>query len=80
MGRGPGCRPKRTEEQPFPYRGGRSRLPCRRVRERRKDGAEGEESAPTVRAVPPRPVIRDPVLARAGDLIKALAIVRQSHA
>ena len=45
------------------------------VRERRKDGAD-DDSAPTAREVPARPVIRDPVLARAVDLIEGLAVVR----
>lgn len=49
------------------------------VRERRKDGDDDESSAPTRRAGPPQPVIRDPVLARAVDLIKGLAVVNARH-
>jgi hypothetical protein len=48
------------------------------VREKIKDGDEDEGSAS--RPVEPnKPFIRDPVLARAVDLIKALAVVRQSR-
>jgi hypothetical protein len=50
------------------------------VREKIKDGDQDENSAPTIPAEPQKPFIRDPVLARAVDLIKGLAIVRQSHA
>ena len=46
------------------------------VREKIKDGDEDEDSPPPVRAEPQKPVIRDPVLARAVDLIKALAVVQ----
>jgi hypothetical protein len=49
------------------------------VREKIKDGDEDEDSAPPRPVEPPKPFIRDPVLARAVDLIKGLAIVRQSH-
>jgi hypothetical protein len=49
------------------------------VREKIKDGEQDEDSAPTPAAEPQKPFIRDPVLARAVDLIKALAVVRQSH-
>jgi hypothetical protein len=48
------------------------------VRERRKDGAE-DDSAPTPRDAPSQPVIRDPSLARAVDLIEGLAVVRGRH-
>jgi hypothetical protein len=44
------------------------------VREKIKDGDEDENTAP-VRAVPPKPVIRDPALARAVDFLKARAIL-----
>jgi len=44
------------------------------VREKIKDGDEDENTAP-VRAVPAKPVIRDPALARAVDFLKALAIL-----
>jgi hypothetical protein len=50
------------------------------VRARIKDGDQDESSAPLVRTDAPQPqVIRDPVLARAVDLIKGLAVVRASH-
>jgi hypothetical protein len=48
------------------------------VREKIKDGDEDEDSAPRP-AEPQKPFIRDPVLVRAVDLIKALAVVRQSR-
>jgi hypothetical protein len=49
------------------------------VRAKIKDGDE-DESLPTARQTePPKPFIRDPVLARAVDLIKGLAVVRASH-
>lgn len=47
------------------------------VRRRAKDG---EDSLPeTPRAAPEQPVIRDPALARAVDLFKALAVLNQSR-
>jgi hypothetical protein len=49
------------------------------VREKIKDGDEDEDSAPPRAAEPQKPFIRDPVLARAVDLIKGLAVVRQSR-
>jgi len=50
------------------------------VRARIKDGNQDESSAPPTRTDAPQPqVIRDPVLARAVDLIKGLAVVRASH-
>ncbi len=49
------------------------------VREKIKDGDQDENSAPPRPAGPPKPFIRDPVLARAVDLIKGLAIIRQSR-
>ena len=49
------------------------------VRAKIKDG-DGFEPVPVERASgPPKPFIRDPVLARAVDLIKGLAIVRAPH-
>jgi hypothetical protein len=46
----------------------------------KSDGNDGDEdSAPSRVAEPQKPVIRDPVLARAVDLIKGLAIVRESR-
>jgi hypothetical protein len=50
------------------------------VREKIKDGDDSEDSAPTRPTEPQKPFIHDPVLARAVDLIKALAVVRKSHA
>jgi hypothetical protein len=50
------------------------------VRAKIKDGNEDEDSPPPHVEEPQKPFIRDPVLARAVDLIKALAVVRQSHA
>jgi hypothetical protein len=50
------------------------------VREKIKDGDEDEDSIPPRPTEPQKPFIHDPVLARAVDLIKALAVVRQSHA
>ena len=47
------------------------------VRNHVKDG-EDDEIQPTTRAAAP-PVIRDPALARAVDLLKALAILKQSR-
>jgi hypothetical protein len=43
------------------------------------NNAGDEDSAPTRAAEPQKPVIRDPVLARAVDLIKGLAVVHQSR-
>jgi|SRR5665213_3103634 len=47
------------------------------VRDKIKDGEESD--APTARPEPAQPVIRDPVLARAVDLLKALAILKRSR-
>jgi hypothetical protein len=49
------------------------------VREKIKDGEQDESSAPTPATEPQKSFIRDPVLARAVDLIKGLAVVRQSR-
>ncbi len=48
------------------------------VRKRVKDGEEDADAA-TPRAEPPHPVIRDPALARAVDLLKALAVLHPAH-
>lgn len=48
------------------------------VRRKIKDG-DSDDAGPVVRAEPARPVIRDPALARAVDLLKALAILRPAH-
>jgi hypothetical protein len=45
------------------------------VRKRIKDGEDDSDATNTPRAEPAQPVIRDPVLARAVDLLKALAIL-----
>jgi hypothetical protein len=48
------------------------------VRKRIKDGEQdGDISAP--RAEPPQPVVRDPALARAVDLLKALAVLHEAR-
>jgi hypothetical protein len=49
------------------------------VREKINDGDGAENSAPPRLTEPQKPFIHDPVLARAVDLIKGLAILRQSH-
>jgi Peptidase family S41 len=49
------------------------------MREQGGGGDGDEDSAPARAAEPQKPVIRDPVLARAVDLIKGLAIVRESR-
>lgn len=47
------------------------------VRKRVKDGEEDEADTP--RTLPAQPVIRDPALARAMDLLKALAVLKQAR-
>ena len=47
------------------------------VRKRVKDGEE--DTSDTPRTLPAQPVIRDPALARAVDLLKALAVLKQSR-
>ena len=49
------------------------------VRAKIKDGEQDENLKPERAAEPQKPFIRDPVLARAVDLIKGLAVVRQPH-
>lgn len=50
------------------------------VRKRIKDGEDpGDDEDLTPRPAPPSPVILDPVLARAVDLVKALAVLKPSH-
>jgi hypothetical protein len=49
------------------------------VRAKIKDGDEPEPVPMERASEPPKPFIRDPVLARAVDLIKGLAIVHASH-
>lgn len=49
------------------------------VRAKIKDGEQDENILPVRSTEPPKPFIHDPVLARAVDLIKALAIVRPSQ-
>jgi len=51
----------------------------RLIRRPSGDNAGDEDSAPARVAEPQKPVIRDPVLARAVDLIKGLAVVHQSR-
>jgi hypothetical protein len=50
------------------------------VRAKIKDGEQDEDSMPVRPTEPQKPFIHDPVLARAVDLIKALAVVRKTHA
>lgn len=45
------------------------------VRQKIKDGDEDEDNMPAMRPAPPTPVIRDPVLARGVDFLKALAVL-----
>jgi hypothetical protein len=47
------------------------------VRKRVKDGDETDAASP--RAEPPQPVVRDPALARAIDLLKALAALHPAR-
>jgi hypothetical protein len=49
------------------------------VRMKNQDSDDDEDSASARAAELQKPVIRDPILARAVDLIKGLAIVRESH-
>jgi hypothetical protein len=49
------------------------------VRKRIKDGEDDSDASNTPRAEPVQPVIRDPVLARAVDLLKALAILHPAR-
>jgi hypothetical protein len=49
------------------------------MREKSDGSGDDEESSPARAAEPQKPVIRDPVLARAVDLVKGLAIVRESR-
>ncbi|HEV2695991.1 MAG TPA: hypothetical protein VG347_24095 [Verrucomicrobiae bacterium] len=49
------------------------------VRKRIKDGEDDGEEAATPRVEPAQPVIQDPSLARAVDLLKALAILKPAH-
>jgi hypothetical protein len=51
----------------------------RLIRSPSGDNAGDEDSAPARAAEPQKPAMRDPVLARAVDLIKGLAIVRESR-
>ena len=49
------------------------------VRRRVKDGEETNEASDTPRLEPTQPVIHDPVLARAVDLLKALAVLKPAR-
>ena len=57
------------------------------VRQKEKDRAAEDSPFPTppakaepaAQSEPPRPVLRDPVLARAVDLVEGLAVLRQGH-
>jgi hypothetical protein len=48
------------------------------VRKRLKDG-DADGAGATPRSAPAQPVIRDPALARAVDLLKALAVLKPAH-
>ncbi len=52
-----------------------------KVPARKSNDNNGDEydSASTRAAPPPKPVLRDPVLVRAVDLVKGLAVMRESH-
>jgi carboxyl-terminal processing protease len=49
------------------------------VREKQRSGSAGKNSPPARAGESPKPVMRDPVLTRAVDLIKGLAVMRKSH-
>ncbi|HEU5397116.1 MAG TPA: hypothetical protein VFV81_08105 [Verrucomicrobiae bacterium] len=49
------------------------------VRARIKDGEEAENFQPPKASSPPKPFLRDPVLARAMDLMKGLAVQREQQ-
>jgi len=49
------------------------------VREKRKDGDGSGNPEPPAHSEPSKPFVRDPVLARAVDLVEGLAVVRESH-
>jgi hypothetical protein len=49
------------------------------VRQKRKDGDSDENPEPPAKTDAPPPVLRDPALARAVDLVEGLAVVRASH-
>ena len=49
------------------------------VRQKRKDGDGDENPEPPAKTEVAPPVLRDPVLARAVDLVEGLAVVRVSH-
>ncbi|HEU6448138.1 MAG TPA: S41 family peptidase [Verrucomicrobiae bacterium] len=49
------------------------------VRAKIKDGAEAENFMPAPKAEAPKKVLRDPVLARALDLVRGMAIFNESH-
>jgi hypothetical protein len=51
----------------------------RPVRKNGDDPDNDDDSAPSPAAEPPKPVLRDPVLARAVDLVKGLAVMQVSH-
>lgn len=49
------------------------------VRRRIKDGEDASEDLSSARPAPAQPVVRDPALARALDLFKALAVLHSGH-
>jgi hypothetical protein len=75
----------KTEDSPLPSLSGTNLLAfvdhtseADLVRKRIKDG-EQDGSLSTPRAEPPRPIVRDPALARAMDLLKALAVLHTAR-
>jgi anti-anti-sigma regulatory factor len=57
----------------------KSAAPESLIREDSEDSDNTDNSPPTKAARPRKPMIYDPVLARAVDLVKGLAVVHQSH-
>jgi hypothetical protein len=60
----------------FPPPPGPARSPTRKNSD---DSNNDEDSVPSRAAEPQRPVLRDPVLARAVDLVKGLAVMHGSR-
>jgi hypothetical protein len=61
-------------------RAGRGRVSEADLIRERKEGRELDTSEPTLRDLEPqKPVVRDPVLGRALDLIKGLSVIQQAH-
>ena len=61
-------------------RAGRGRVSEADLIRERKEGRELDDTQPTIRDLEPqKPVVRDPVLGRALDLIKGLSVMQQGH-